>query len=184
MTARRKVRVALQAALFVACLLTPVQEARAQQPSQRDGLIAAAREIMQAARYCALITRGDSGQLRVRTMDPFLPEDDMTVWLGTHRKTRKVQDIQNDPHVALYFFAPDAGGYVSISGTARLVDDPIEKARRWKEGWGRFYTDRETDYLLIEVSPERMEVVSYGQGIVGDPDTWNPPAVEFQASQM
>jgi general stress protein 26 len=112
-------------------------------------------------------------------MDPFLPEEDMVVWLGTDRGTRKVQDIERDPRVTLYYFAPEADGYVTISGTARLVDDPAEKDRRWKSGWEPYYADREEDYVLIAVSPTWMEVISYSRGIVGDAETWVPPVVKF-----
>jgi general stress protein 26 len=112
-------------------------------------------------------------------MDPFLPEDDMEVWLGTDRRTRKVQDIEKDPRVTLYYFAPEGDGYVSISGTARLVDDPVEKNRRWKSGWEQYYADREADYILIAVRPKRMEVISYSRGIAGNPETWIAPVVEF-----
>jgi general stress protein 26 len=134
---------------------------------------------MAAARWGALITLDEQGSPRVRAMDPFAPDDHMVVWLGTHRATRKVMDIQHDPRVALYYLAPDASGYVSISGIAELVDDPAEKAHRWKDGWEQYYTDREANYLLIKVSPVRLEVVNYRRGVVGDTATWRPPAVEF-----
>ena len=35
-------------------------------------------------------------------------------------------------------------------------------------------------YLLISVTPERLEVVSEKKGIVGDPETWTPPTVIFR----
>ncbi len=89
------------------------------------------------------------------------------------------QEIANDPRVTLYYPSPEADGYVSVYGTARLVDDPAEKASRWKEEWTQFYPDREASYLLIEVVPARIEVVSYRRGIVGDPDTWTPASIEF-----
>lgn len=147
--------------------------------SSRDSLLAAAREIIAATRFNALITLDESGQPRVRTMDPFPPDENMVVWFGTNRRTRKVAEIANDPRVTLYYPSPEADGYVSIHGTARLVDDPAEKARRWKEEWTQFYPDREASYLLIEVVPARIEVVSYRRGIVGDPDTWTPASIEF-----
>jgi general stress protein 26 len=154
------------------------QEAAEATPS-RDSLIAAAREIMEASRYCALVTLDASGHPRVRTMDPFLPDDNMVIWFGTDRRTRKVQEIANDARVTLYYQAPATDGYVTVRGMARLVDDPAEKAARWKPEWGQFYPDRETTYLLIAVTPERLEIVSYSRGIVGDPDTWQPDFVEF-----
>ena len=147
--------------------------------SSRDTLIAAAREIMTATRFNALITLDQSGQPRVRTMDPFPPDENMVVWFGTNRRSRKVEEIANDPRVTLYYPSPEADGYVSVYGTARLVDDPAEKASRWKEEWTQFYPDRETNYLLIEVVPTRIEVVSYRRGIYGDPESWKPASIEF-----
>lgn len=144
-----------------------------------DSLLTAARRIIEAADYCALITLDGSGRPQVRTMDPFAPDDDMVVWLGTHRRSRKVQQIRNDPRVTLYYEASGGVGYVSISGTARLVDDVSEKARRWKEEWEQFYVDAESDYVLIEVEPEVLEIIDYSHGIVGDPDTWRVPTVRF-----
>jgi general stress protein 26 len=65
-------------------------------------------------------------------------------------------------------------------GTARLVDDTTEKTKRWKEGWEVFYPDRDSSYLLIEVRPARMEIVSVKHGLMGDPATWTPAGVEIQ----
>jgi general stress protein 26 len=165
--------------LVLACFLTPGGQLRSQTVPPRDTLIAVAQEMMEAARYCALITIDESGQPRVRTMDPFSPEEGMVVWMGTDRDTRKVRDIEKDPRVTLYYFVPEEGGYVSIAGTARLVDDPGEKSRRWKSEWEPFYPDRDADYVLIAVDPQRIEVVSNSRGITGDPETWIPPIVEF-----
>ncbi len=172
----------LLCALCIACPFAAFRAASAQEiqrPIPDDTVIAAAREIIEAARFGALITLDERGSPRVRAMDPFAPDEHMVVWLGTHRATRKVADIQRDPRVALYYLAPDGDGYASISGIARLVDDSAEKAHRWKDEWERYYADREADYLLIMVRPVRLEVVNYRLGVVGDAATWRPPAVEF-----
>jgi general stress protein 26 len=117
-------------------------------------------------------------------MDPFAPEEDMVIWLGTNSKSRKVQEISNDPRVTLYYADPEGGGYVAIAGTARLVDDPEEKARWWKEAWEAYYPNREDTYLLIMVAPEKLEILSYGHGITGDSETWRIPCIEFKASEF
>jgi general stress protein 26 len=151
----------------------------AQTPSSRDTLLAAAREIVEAARYCGLVTFDGAGQARIRTMDPFRPQEDWSIWMGTNRGSRKVQDIEGDPRVTLYYSSVDHAGYVAIYGTARLIDDPEEKSSRWKEEWGGYYSDREAQYLLIQVTPERLEVIDYSRAIGGDPESWEPPSVEF-----
>lgn len=134
---------------------------------------------MVAARYCALITVDSTGRPRARATDAFPPDDSMVVWIGTNPRTRKVREIERDPRVTLYYFDPASMGYVTLIGRARLVSDPAEKAKRWKAGWEAFYPDRARDYLLIAVTPERLEVVSEALGIAGDSLTWKPPAIEW-----
>ncbi len=146
----------------------------------RDRLVTVAREIMQSARFCALVTLDDSGRPQARAMDPFAPEDDLVIWLATTPASRKVRQIRNDPRVARYYFDSGSSGYVTLLGDAHLVDDAMEKARRWKEGWEAFYPDKEESYLLIRVVPRRLEVVSVRHGIGGEPETWTPFSVEFE----
>ena len=75
-----KVLVALLLILFLSSAIPG--QTKEQTTPDRARLIAVAREIMKAARYCGLITRNSDGTARVRTMDPFAPEEDMTVWLA------------------------------------------------------------------------------------------------------
>ncbi len=146
-------------------------------------LMNAAREIMAASGTCALITIDNEGRSRVRVMDPFLPESDFTVWFGTNPKSRKVDQIKKDPRVTLYYFDPNASGYVMIHGIAQLVDDPKVKEEKWKAAWKLFYPEKPKGYLLIKVSPEWMEIISYSHGIVGDSLTWEPPIVLFNSKE-
>ncbi len=150
--------------------------------SGRAAAIAAAREVMRKAHYCSFITNGEDGQPQARIMDPFAPDEGLTVWLATKPVTRKVAQIRRNPRVTLLYFDPAAPAYVTLLGTAELVADPAEKARRWKEAWVHFYKDRSRgdDYLLIRVKPSRLEIVDYGRGLVGDPETWRPVTVDLR----
>lgn len=152
-------------------------------PAQPDraAVLKAATDIMRQARYCALITLGDEGHPQARAVDAFLPEDHLVVWIATNAQTRKVAQIRRDPRVTLYYFAPDGSGYVTLSGQAELVDSPAEKAKRWKEEWSSYYSDKNkgADYLLVRVTPSRLEVVSYSHGILNDPKTWAPVALKL-----
>jgi len=141
--------------------------------------LSAARDIMTSAKTCALITIDSEGRPRVRVMDPFIPENDFTVWFGTNPKTRKVEQIKNNPKVTLYYLEPNGSGYVMLHGLATLVNDQAEKDKRWKAEWEAFYPNKQDDYLLIKISPQWLEVISYSHGILGDPDTWEPPKVLF-----
>jgi general stress protein 26 len=151
-----------------------------QQPGfSREALISAAREIMTVTRYCALITTGRDRRSHARTMDAFAPEENMTVWLATNPRSRKVAEIRRNPKVTLYYFDRESSAYVTIYGIARLVNDKSEKAKRWKEDWKTFYPDRDKSYLLISVTTQRLEVVNVNKGIVGTSPTWQPLSVDF-----
>ena len=150
-----------------------------QKKASDSTLIRAARAIMIAAGTCALITLDENDRTAVRTMDPFPPETDLTVWFGTNPKSRKVAQIRKNPNVTLYYLDSDASGYVVIYGRAQLVNDLKEKSKRWKTEWKAFYPNQTKDYLLIRVIPEQLEIVSESYGILGDPITWKPPVVVF-----
>lgn len=163
--------------LLSVCFAVNGQETR--KPLSRDELIATARETIAASRYCALITLDSSGRSQARTVDAFPPDESMVVWIGTNPRSSKVAEIRRNPRVTLYYFDREAQAYVSIYGTARLVNDAKEKAKRWKEEWKDFYPDRAKDYMLIAVTPEKLELVNVSKGLVGNPLNWTPPSVDF-----
>ena len=170
--------------LLCFAVLTPGIRSQVKQAPRldRQSLLATAREIMNTARYCALITIDSTGRPHARTMDPFSPADDMVVWLATNPKSRKVREIRRNQRVTLYYFVPEDQAYVTVFGRARIVDDARERARHWKDEWKDFYPDRQ--YLLIAVAPEKLEVISVKQGINGDLITWKPPAVTFGSRKL
>ena len=147
----------------------------------RDQVIAAAREIMIAARYCTLVTNGTDGQPQARIVDAFAPDSMLTVWIATNRLTRKVDEIRRDPRVTLMYFNPPTFEYVTVIGKAALDDEAAHKATHWKPVWSKLYKDeyRGDDYLLIRVKPSRIEVVSVKRGINSDPVTWRPVSVAW-----
>lgn len=144
--------------------------------SPRAQVIAAAKDIMQEARYSTLITIGRDGQPQARIVDPFPPDSDLTIWIATNPLTRKVQEIRRDPRVTLLYFSRATFEYVTVLGTAVLDTDSLHKAVHWKGEWAALYKDqnRGEDYLLLRVRPSRLEVVSARRGMRNDPKTWRP----------
>jgi general stress protein 26 len=152
-------------------------------PLGRDRLIAAAREIMEAQTYCALITLDETGRPQVRTMNPFVPEADMTVWFATNTRSLKVRQLKADPRVTLYYADhAKAIGYVAFTGRAALVDDLAEIQRRKRAYWDTAFPGLK-NIVLIRVVPERIEVINYAREAVGHPDTWRPPTIAFPAGK-
>jgi general stress protein 26 len=168
--------------MAVSCLAlpSPCQNPQTTAP-ERAKIITAAKDVIQKARYCAFVTIGDDGYPQARIVDPFAPEEDMTVWVATNPLTRKIGQIKKNPHVTLLYFDRGTFGYVTILGKAELIDDPAEKAKRWKEEWDPIYKDknRGADYLLIRVKPSRVEIISFAHGLTGDPQTWRPAVLDL-----
>ncbi len=146
---------------------------------ERETAIAAAREIMSMQKYCALITVDPAGQPHARTMNPFPPEADMTVWIATNSRCRKVREIRDHPQVSLYYADHNnASGYVTLTGKAVLVDDMNEKLKRKRDYWDEAFPDWK--YLvLIKVIPEKLEVLNYKRNLLNDTVTWQTPVIEF-----
>lgn len=154
-----------------------------QQSYNQEAVISTAREMIESAKYCALITLDKTGHPDARIMDPFPPGEDMVIWLGTNLNSRKVKQIKNDLRVSLYYQAPNLTGYVLIKGNAHIVDDTLKKQTYWKKEWSRFYSENKSDYVLIKVLPDILEIIDFEHGITGDSKTWAVPFVQFKPSK-
>ncbi len=151
-----------------------------QAPPDRAKIIAAAREIMQGQTYCALITIDETGRPQIRTMNPFPPEEDMTVYMATRTNTRKAEQIRRDPRVTLYYANhATATGYVALTGKAVLIDDMKEIQKRKRAYWDQAFAPGLKDLVLIKVIPEKLDVLNYKAGVVADRETWRTPSIEF-----
>ena len=146
----------------------------------RDAVLKAAREVISAARYATLATIDDLGGYPYsRIVDPFEPEADFTIWIGTNADSRKVQQITRNPRVSLLYFDAPRQHYVALTGSATVVRDTAEKSRRFKPEWKAFYKNGEggDDYVLLKVAPLWLEIVAESLGMKNDPATWRPVTV-------
>ncbi len=143
-------------------------------------MIAAAREIMAGQTYCALVTVDANGRPQIRTMNPFPPEEDMTVWMATNSRSRKAQEIRRNPQVCLYYANhKEATGTVVIHGEAFLVDEMEEKLKRKRAYWDQSFPDW-SYLLLIKVVAREVEVLNYRCSFLNDPVTWRIPVMEMK----
>jgi general stress protein 26 len=124
-------------------------------------ILEAALAVMGATPFCFLITLDASGQPQARLMEPFPPEPDLTVWMGTNPKTRKIQALRRDERATLAYTDGKGDGYLTLVGRARLVDDPGEKSKHWKPTWKEF-------------TPARIEIISVTYNLGMDPLAFEP----------
>ena len=116
-------------------------------------------ELLQAFRIAILTTRGSDGHYRSRPMampHRFIEDD---FWFATSTQSRKYIDLSYDPRCSLTLYDPLGGGYVSVSGTAELVDEPDAVRRRWDEAWEPWLPGGpgRRDAVLIRLVPEHVE---------------------------
>lgn len=164
--------------LSASSLYAQEEKSQANQQLSRDSLLKAARIIIDSSRCQVFISVDENGKPHAREMSPFTPEENWVIFLGTSQGSRKTKQIQNNPNVIVYYYESKGMSYVSVAGIARLVNDPDKKAKYWREGWQRYYPDREKNYILIEVTPESLEVFSYKYKIFWD-SKGAPQSVNF-----
>src|SRR5215213_6569808 len=71
----------------------------------------------------AMLTTVDQGVLRSRPMATQETDFDGELWFFTSRQTHNAEEIEKDKRVNVAYAEPDDNRYVSMSGTAELVDD-------------------------------------------------------------
>jgi len=148
---------------------------------ERSAVIAAAIDIMQQARFCTFITIDQAGQPQARMVDPLAPDANFTIWIATNPLTRKVDQVRKNPRVTLSCFDAATSSYITVLGRGELVADGPEKQKHWKADWAPIYPNGPagSDFMLIRLMPDRLEIVSGSRGIVGNPKTWLPVSIEF-----
>lgn len=147
-------------------------------------ILEVARSTMLAAENCFLITLDALGHPQARLIEPFDPEPDMKVWMATNPKTRKVHELYRDSRATLAYYDHKGTGYVALIGQARLVNDPNERRRRWKEHWRLFYPEgaEGNDYILIEFTPSHIEIISFGFDVATEPLAFHPAILVYNGS--
>lgn len=144
----------------------------------------AARAIMKAAKYCFLITLDQAGQPQARLMEPFAPDADMVVWMGTNPRTRKLDQIRNNRRATLAYYDSRGPNYVTLIGNVRIVESLAEREGRWKTEWARFFPGGPggSNYVLLEFTPSTIELISSTHKIASAPDSLRPASVHRQGS--
>ena len=143
-------------------------------------ILAAARAIIAEDPVAALITLDSSGAARVRSVGVSDPEDDLTMWIGTRRTSRKVAQLRANPNATLFFDFDDvSGGFAKASfmGIASVHTDVATAAKTAPDEETRkaYWPNFPHDYASIRFKPLWLEVT--GHGIKGDKANWQPQAV-------
>jgi general stress protein 26 len=122
-------------------------------------VLSAARSTMRRKQYCLLVTRSAHGS-DARVLQPFPPEDDFTVWLGTSVGSRKVAQLRHNDAATLVYQDDAKTACVVLVGRMRIVEEVEERQRRFMSTWWAFFPEGPagSDFILLRFEPERIEV--------------------------
>jgi general stress protein 26 len=114
-------------------------QARTESPERTDS-IAKLWDLIKDIRFAMFTTRDAGGDLHARPMTTQNSrlDEDSNLWFFMSMHGDTVADLIADPLVNVAYADPDEGRYVSVSGSAAVVDDMAKKQQLWSklaEGW-------------------------------------------------
>ena len=130
-------------------------------------------ELLKDIDICMLVTRAD-GTVRGRPMsNNGKVEYDGDSWFFSYRDSPKIQQIEADPNVELAYIATDKGTWISIEGTAQVIEDDERKKDLWEKGLEQWFKDGPEDdnVVLVKVSADRIHAWAQGEELAGDPES-------------
>jgi general stress protein 26 len=128
-------------------------------------------ELIRDIDICMFVTRSN-GTLRGRPMsNNGRVEFDGDSWFFSERETPKVEEIEADPRVELAYMATDRGAWISIEGTAEIVDDERRKRDLWEDSLEAWFEGGPDDdgIVLLKVRADRVHAWADGEELVGRP---------------
>lgn len=124
-------------------------------------------------------TTGVDGRLYSRPLGTQEVEFDGDLWFATSADSPKVAEIALNPRVNVAYASPSKNTYVSVAGTARIVDDRAKVEELWSPAMKLFFPEGKDDprLRLIHV---RAETAEYWDG----PGTLLGKALSFVLSAV
>lgn len=137
------------------------------------------RELMEDIDFAMLTTVDGDGNLRSRPMSTQQTEFDGDLWFFTAADSAKAAEIQRNGRVNVSYSRPDDQTYVSVSGTAALMNDKRKKEELWSPVYKVYFPDGLDDpnLRLLKVEVEKAEywesrgliptVIGFVKGLAG-----------------
>ena len=134
--------------------------AEAESSMSRDESIERLGKMIKGIRVAMLTTLDPDGVLRSRPMATQEADFDGTLWFFTKKSTGKVHSIENDQHVNLAYSKPDDQNYVSVAGTATIVEDRAKIHELWTPAMKAWFSEGVDDpeITLIRVDVDSAEI--------------------------
>jgi general stress protein 26 len=140
-------------------------------------VVAAARQVMRSKRFCVLVTDGPGGP-DARVVQPFRPDAELVVHVGTSPQTRKARQVRESGRAVLVYERDRDGACVVAHCAARVIEDRETCRRYFMPLWRAFWPDGpDRDFVVIRCEPDRLEVWDARRGIT-------PPPFGLRSTQL
>jgi general stress protein 26 len=119
-------------------------------------------KMIEDIRFAMFTTRSQSGHLHSRpmtTQNARRDEAGNVLWFFMSRSSDPVAELQQQPQVNVAYGDPGKDSWVSVSGTAEVVDDPQQKEALWNKMTEAWFPDgpQDPDVALVRVRIEHAE---------------------------
>ena len=116
-------------------------------------------ELIRDVEVAMLTTVGTDERLYSRPMAALELEPNGVLWFFTRKSSGKVDSIRENSHVNLAYGSPSDHRYVSVTGRARIVENPAKAMELWKPSLRAFFPNGldDPDMALLEVQVEGAE---------------------------
>lgn len=113
------------------------------------------REIAKDANICMFVTKLTKLPLAGRPMATQEVDDEGNIWFMSDKNSNKDQEIKKDSRVQLFYSHTGNYEYLSIFGTAELINDKKKIAELWTPMAKTWFTEGKDDPAieLIKVTP-------------------------------
>ena len=113
-------------------------------------------KLVKGIKFAMFTTRHGNGHLHARPMTTQNKngiEADESLWFFMSKKGDPVDDLKADPIVNVVYADPSEDTYVSISGTAAMIEDQAKKDQLWSKLAEAWFPggSRDPDLALVQV---------------------------------
>ena len=136
---------------------TPDPTAHPEPESSEDRARRRSVEIAQDARFCMVTSTAPDGALHARPMTPQQVTDGLEAWFFISRSSEHAADLVARPRVNVSF--QGSGDWLSVAGTAAIVDDRRLAEEMWNPEVGAWFPDGpgDPDVVLLRIDAESAE---------------------------
>ena len=132
--------------------------------AQMDTIQAMVKDI----KYTMMTTRNDENHLHscpMNTTETSIGAKE--IWFIGHKPSETVDNIEQNPEVNLAYVTQESDKYLSISGTAELVEDEEKLNELWSVMYNAYFEQGKEDpsVQLIKVVPHGAEYWANGNAI-------------------